>query len=173
MRRSRGFSLLEVVVAMAIFSIFLVIAFSLTSDMRKWEKNLPVNFMRNPQIMSVIARMRRDVLDIQINGEAPTYLNDHDGYKMGEKTLILQTILKDGLHVIVWDFSEPGVARRIAYDVGNKSQWTARGLPPEFSAGVEVDAVKFQDRAYAVRLKAKDSNGQLAIDQILQPRAHQ
>ncbi len=172
MRRSRGFTLLEVVVAMAIFGMFLVVAFSLTSDMRKWEKRLPVNFMRHPQVMSVIARMRRDVLDIQVHGKAPVYLNSHDGYTMGPKTLILQTILEDGLHVIVWDFSEPGVARRVAYDVGEKTQWIARGLPPEFSAGVGVDDVKFENRVYGVRLKAKDSNGQLAIDQILQPRAH-
>ena len=173
MKRSRGFTLLEVVVAMAIFGTFLVVAFSLTSDMRKWEKNLPVNFLRNPQIISVIARMRRDVLDIQINGKAPVYLHSHDGYTMGKKTLILQTILEDGLHVIVWDFSEAGVAKRISYDVGEKSQWIARGLPPEFSAGIDLDAVKFDGRVYGVRLKATDSNGQLAIDQILQPRAHE
>jgi hypothetical protein len=132
-----------------------------------------VNFMRNPQVISIISRMRRDVLDAQVQGDVPIYLNSHDGYTMGPKTLILQTILPDGLHVIVWDFSEPGIARRVAYDVGEKSQWIARGLPPEFSAGVETEAVKFEGRVYGVRLKAKDSNGQLAIDQILQPRAHE
>ena len=172
MSRKRGFTLLEVVVAMAIFGTFLVVALSLTSEMRKWEKRLPVNFLRNPQIMSVIARMRRDVLDIQVNGKAPVYPHSHDGYTMGDKTLILQTILEDGLHVIVWDFTEPGVAKRVAYDVGEKSQWVTRGLPAEFTAGLDVDAVKFPGRVWAVRLKATDSNGQLAIDQILQPRAH-
>ena len=63
-RRERGFTLLEVIVAMSIFGVFLYIVFSLTSDMRGWEKRLPVNFMRNPQVMSVVARMRRDVMDL-------------------------------------------------------------------------------------------------------------
>jgi hypothetical protein len=63
------------------------------------------------------------------------------------------------------------VARRISYDVGEKSQWIARGLPPELD--LELEAVEFPDRPYGVRLKAKDSNGQLAIDQIFQPRAHE
>ena len=173
MRRSRGFTLLEVAIAMAIFGMFLVVAFSLTSDMRKWEKRLPVNFMRHPQVMSVIARMRRDVLDVQVPPppNKRIYLKSHDGYTSGEQTLILQTILPDGLHIVVWDFTEAGVARRISYDVGDKSQWIARGLPPELD--LELEAVEFPNRPYGVRLKAKDSNGQLAIDQIFQPRAHE
>lgn len=171
MRRQRGFTLLEVAVAMAVFGIFLVIAFTLTSEMRGYEKKLPVNFMRNPQIISVIARMRRDVLDVlPFNGKI--YLPEHDGYTNGPKTLILQTVLPSGLQIVVWDLTEPGVAKRISYNVGVKSQWIARGLPPDFSANAVIDAVEFSGRPYGVRIKAKDSNGQLAIDQILQPRTH-
>ena len=173
MRRSRGFTLLEVVIAMAIFGVFLIVAFSLTSDMRKWEKRQPVNFLRNPNVISTNARMRRDVLDIRVNGNEPVYLLTHDGYEMGPKTLILQTILDNGQHVIIWDLSEPGVARRLDNKAAEKSEWVARGLPPDFTAGVDIDAVEFPDRVYGVRVKAKDSNGQLVIDQILQPRAHQ
>jgi hypothetical protein len=157
---------------MAIFGMFLVVAFMLTAEMRRWEKRLPVNFMRNPQIISVIARMRRDVLDV-LPFKGKIYLPSHDGYTNGPKTLIMQTVLPDsGLQIIVWDLTEPGVAKRISYKVGVKSEWTARGLPPEFTADAEFDAVEFPGRPYGVRIKAKDSNGQLAIDQILQPRAH-
>lgn len=171
MKRARGFTLLEVAVAMAIFGMFLVVAFTLTSEMRSWEKRLPVNFMRNPQIISVIARMRRDVLDVlPFNGKI--YLPSHDGYTNGPKTLIIQTVLPTGLQIIVWDLTEAGVAKRVSYNVGVRSQWAARGLPLEFTANAEFDAVKFPDRPYGVRIKAKDSNGQLAIDQILQPRTH-
>ena len=171
MRRERGFTLLEVVVAMAVFSIFLIVAFTLTSEMRAYEKKLPVNFMRNPQIISVIARMRRDVLDV-LPFNNKIYLPKHDGYVNGPKTLILQTNLITGLQIVVWDLTEPGVAKRISYNVGVKSQWAARGLPPEFTADVEFDAVEFPGRPYGVRIKAKDANGKLAIDQILQPRTH-
>lgn len=172
MKRQRGFTLLEVAVAMAVFGIFLVVAFTLTSEMRSYEKKLPVNFMRHPQIISVIARMRRDVLDV-LPFNNKIYLLNHDGYVNGPKTLILQTVMPNGgLQVIVWDLTEPGVAKRISYNVGEKSIWTARGLPPEFTADAEFDAVEFPERPYGVRIKAKDKNGNLAIDQILQPRTH-
>jgi hypothetical protein len=163
---------LEVVVAMAIFGVFLVVAFTLTSEMRAYEKKLPVNFMRNPQIISVIARMRRDVLDVLPFNER-IYLDSHDGYENGPKTLIMQTVLPNGsLQVVVWDLTEPGVAKRISYNVGAKTQWIARGLPPEFTADAKIDAIKFPGRPYGVRIKAKDPNGRLAIDQILQPRTY-
>ncbi|HEU4887875.1 MAG TPA: prepilin-type N-terminal cleavage/methylation domain-containing protein [Thermoanaerobaculia bacterium] len=172
MRRQRGFTLLEVAVAMSVFGIFLIVAFTLTSEMRSWEKKLPVNFMRHPQIISVIARMRRDVLDVQVPPNGKIYLASHDGYSNGPKTLIIQTVLPSGLQTVVWDFTEAGVAKRISYNVGVKTQWVARGVPSDFTAGLEIDAVEFEGRPYGVRIKAKDSNGQLAIDQILQPRTH-
>jgi prepilin-type N-terminal cleavage/methylation domain-containing protein len=168
----RGFTLLEVVVSMSIFATFLVLAFTLTSEMRRWEKKLPVNFIRNPQIISVIARMRRDVLDVQVPGNGKIYLPEYQGYMNGPKTLIIETGLPTGVQTVIWDFSEAGVARRVSYNVGVRSEWVARGVPPEFSAGVDIDAVEFAGRPYGVRLKAKDGNGTLAIDQILQPRAH-
>lgn len=171
-RRQRGFTLIEVIVSMTIFGIFLAIAFTLTSQMRGWERKLPVNFMRNPQIISVIARMRRDVLDVHVPPNDKIYVDEFEGYVNGSKTLIIETELPTGLQTIIWDFREAGVARRISYNVGVKSEWVARGLPPDFSAGVEIKAVKFEGRPYGVRLIAKDNHGQIAIDQILQPRAH-
>jgi prepilin-type N-terminal cleavage/methylation domain-containing protein len=172
LKRQRGFTLIEVVIAMAVFALFLAVAFTLTSEMRAYEKKLPVNFMRNQQVISVLARMRRDVLDV-LPFNRKIYLDEHDGYKNGPKTLILQTVLPTGLQVVVWDLTEPGVAKRISYNVGGKSVWVARGLPTEFTANAEIDAVDFPGRPYGVRIKAKDGNGQLAIDQILQPRAHE
>jgi prepilin-type N-terminal cleavage/methylation domain-containing protein len=174
-RRQRGFTLIEVMISMTIFAIFLAIAFTLTAEMRKWEKRLPVNFMRNPQIISVIARMRRDVLDVHPPAESDDtiYLEAHDGFVLGEKILIMQTQLPSGLQIIVWDFSQTGVVRRISYNVGVKSVWVARGIPPEFSVGVVFDSVTFEGRLDAVRLLVKDSNGRIAIDQILQPRAYE
>ena len=172
-RNQRGFTLLEVIVSLTIFGTFLAIAFLLTAEMRHWEKRLPVNFMRHPQIISVIARMRRDVLDVQITPNQPIYVNEHDGYVNGPKTLIIQTVLKTGSQIVVWDLSEPGVVRRVSYNVGVKSEWVARGVPPEFSVGTEIESVKFDGRPYGVRLIAKDTNGRISIDQILQPRSYE
>jgi hypothetical protein len=123
--------------------------------------------------MSVMARMRRDVVDmhIPIVGKSP-YLDEHDGFQNSSKTLIFETLLPTGtVQIIVWDFSEPEVVRRISYNVGVKSEWVARGLPPDFSS-LELEAEQIYGRPWGVRVKAKDSNGRIAIDQILQPRAH-
>ncbi len=172
-RHQRGHTLLEVIVSLTIFGTFLAIAFGLTAEMRRWERRLPVNFMRHPQIISVIARMRRDVLDVHIPVGQPIYIEKYDGYVNSRKTLIIQTGLDTGLQTVVWDFSEPGVVRRVSYNVGAKTEWVARGVPPDFSAGTELEAVEFKGRPYGVRLMAKDTYGRLAIDQILQPRTYQ
>jgi hypothetical protein len=170
-RRERGYSLLEVTVMLGAFAAVLAIFFIATAEMRQWEKRLPINFMRHPQVSAVIARMRRDV----VSAQAPDpYEPEFGGFTMSSKTLILRTIVPSGgLQTVVWDFSEPGVARRHAYTSTLKeSVWTARGLPNDFSSEVKLDAVEFDDRPYGVRITAKDSNGRIAIDQILQPRAH-
>ena len=72
---------------------------------------------------------------------------------------------------MIWDFSKPGEVLRRSYNVGVKTDWVARGVPPEFA--VEIEAVKFAGRPYGVRIVAKDQEGRVAIDQILQPRAHE
>jgi prepilin-type N-terminal cleavage/methylation domain len=172
-RRQLGYSLLEVIISMTIFGTFLAIAFALTAEMRMWERRLPVNFMRHPQIISVVARMRRDVQDVVLVGNNALYLDAHDGYVMGPKVLILQTGLETGSQIIVWDLSESGVVRRVSYNVGVKSVWTAHGVPPEFTAGAKLEAVEFPGRPYGVRLIAKDSHGLVSLDQILQPRSYE
>ena len=166
---SSGYTLLEVVVAMAVFGIFLFILAQLTTEMRSHEKRLPVNMHKNPMVISVLARLRRDVLDGL--GRDP-YRNEHDGYVSSPKVLILETVnTSGGSEMVVWDFRTPGEVRRRAYNVGNATEWVARGLPLDFSQ-LEIDAVKTgSGAAWATRIVAKDRKGQLAIDTILQPRA--
>ena len=172
-RRQRGYTLIEMVVSMSIFGTFLVVAFSLLAEMRMWEKRLPVNFMRHPQIISVISRMRHDVQDVQLQTAGSIYLKEYDGFTNGPKTLIIETGLTTGNQTVVWDFSEPTVVRRVSYNVGVKSEWVARGIPSEFSADVQIDSVSFTGRPFGVRLVTRGDDGRISIDQILQPRAYQ
>ncbi len=175
-RGERGYSLLEVVVMMSIFTALLGIFFVLTAEMRKWEQRLPVNYMRHPQVAVVMARLRRDVLDAHVHGgKGAPYVEKIGTYENDAKTLIFQTIVKGGgLQTVVWDFSEPGVVRRIAYTASmQESMWVARGLPVDFSKEVRIHAVEFDDRPYGVRIVAKGSDGRTSIEQILQPRAYQ
>ena len=168
-RRERGYSLLEVIVAMAIFGIFLALLFQLTAEMRFYEKRLPVNMHKHPQVIAVLARLRRDVLDA--HGRKP-YRSSHDGYTSSEKVLIVETVAASGgVQTVVWDFRTPREVRRRAYNVGSTTEWVARGLPLHFSQ-LEIDAVKTDDdAAWATRLVARDEKGRIAIDTILQPRA--
>jgi prepilin-type N-terminal cleavage/methylation domain-containing protein len=169
-KRQRGFTLMELVVTMAIFGVFLMIVGTLTLEMRGQEKRYPVNFMQHPQVVAVLSRMRRDVLD----GFGSNPYPDSAGggrYVQSPKTLIVQTIVGGGAQTVVWDFSHRGEVHRVAYNVGVPTEWVARGLPPDF--GANIDAVEMPGHPYGVRVTAVDSGHRLAIDLYLQPRAHE
>lgn len=167
-RRSRksGYTLIEVVIALAIFGIFLGVLAQLTREMTGYEKRLPVNFLSHPQVIAVLARLRRDVLDATM----PYYPESYAMYSQSPTTLILYTLEAGGnAQTIVWDFSNAGEARRRAFSVGNAtSDWIARGVP-KFT----VSSFPIPGHPDSVRVRAYDKNGLLAVDQIFQPRAHE
>ena len=165
-RGEQGYTLAEMIVSVAVFGIIVAIFAILTSEMRAHQQRQPINFMRHPQVSAVVSRMRRDVQDSKGG-----YLNSHDGYTLSSQVLIMEKIHETGgVRKIVWDFRESGVARRREYNVGVATEWVARGLP--VSASFDIDSVEFSGRPYGVRIKVSDAEGRLAIDQILQPRAH-
>ncbi len=170
-RRQAGYSLMEIMVAMTIFGVFLAILFILTAEMRAYQKRLPVNMMRHPQVSAVVSRLRRDVLDAY--GKNPYHRTEFDGYTQSKKTLIVDTLDPDDWSslTVVWDFSTPGEVKRREYRVGKATEWVARGLPEDFEH-LEIDAVKI-DAPYAVELVARDRKGRLAIDLIFQPRSEE
>jgi len=165
-RYMRGFSLMEMVVALTIFGAFLIICAILTKEMMGYEKKLPVDFLTYPQVSAVISRLRRDVED----ATAPYYPDAFENYIQSDSTLILYSLDEDNhAKTIVWDFTDPAIVRRRAYNVGMLSnEWIARGLPK-----IRINAYEVPDHAYSVRVQAVDSHGILAIDQIFQPRPHE
>lgn len=162
-RRARGYTLMEVVVVMALFGTFLFIIVSLTAEMRRNEKKWPVNFFSHPEVGSVLARIRRDVFD------STTMLDEFQAYTAGPTTLIVYTINDDGTaHTVVWDFRTPGEARRRAYKATQlDAEWVAHALPV-FTAAREP----MPSGPDAVRIRAIDDRGKLAIDEIFVPRPH-
>lgn len=173
----RGFTMIEVVVSLAVFGVFLMILTTLSLEMRTVEKRYPVDYMQNPQVMTVLARLRRDVLDAFRANPYPD--GSPDGkYVQSNKVLIIDTMVGtpddpaafSGKQTVVWDFTTPGEVHRISYNVGVKTEWVARGLPSDFDA--TIDAVETPGHPYGVRITAKDSKGHLSIDQYLQPRSH-
>ncbi|MGZ5493759.1 MAG: type II secretion system protein [Thermoanaerobaculia bacterium] len=170
----RGFTLLEVVMTVAIFGLFLMMLVTLTAEMRGQEKRYPINFMKHPQVIAVLSRLRHDVIDAW---KTDTYPDQYPPlptaalYKQSKKTLLINTLVGGGKQTVVWDFSKSGEVHRISYNVGIGTEWVARGLPPDFDA--DLDAVEVPGRPFGVRFIANDAKGQRAIDQYYQPRTHQ
>jgi prepilin-type N-terminal cleavage/methylation domain-containing protein len=162
-RPERGYTLLEIVMVLAIFGIFILVLVEVTADMMHYERRHPVNFMMHPQVSVVVARMQRDVEDTTF----PYYLQTWDTYNYGPKILILYVLTPGGAQDVVWDFSQPGEVHRYSYNVGVKTEWVARGLPD-----FQITDFPIVGKPDSVRIKAYDQGGKLAIDQIFQPRPH-
>ena len=162
-RAQRGFTLIEVVVSLALFGVFILIITQLTREMNGYERRLPVNFLAHPQVGAALSRLRRDVLD------STNYPDTYDTYSQGPKTLIVVAVQPSGYtENVVWDFSVPNEVRRRAYSVGNMtSEWVAHGVPSFVIKDFEIS-----DHPDSVRIQAYDTKGRLAVDQIYQPRRH-
>jgi prepilin-type N-terminal cleavage/methylation domain-containing protein len=163
---NRGFTLMEIVVALSIFGVFILISAILTKEMMGYEKKMPIDFLTNPQVSAVISRLRRDVED----ATAPYYYDVFENYKQSPSTLILYSLNENNnAQTIVWDFTDPAIVRRRVYNVGVlANEWIARGLP-----AFSIDSYEVPNHAYSVRIQAVDQHGILAIDQIFQPRPHE
>ena len=162
-KRQRGYTLLEIVVTLAIFGVFLLILVVLTADMRANEKRYPINYMAHPEVSSVMARMRKDIFDTKY------YPSAFQTYEQSPKTLVLYTLQQTGFgETVIWDFRKAGEVRRIAFNATQQSSdWVARGVP-QFSIG-SFTLGSGQD---AVRITATDEQGRLAIDEIFVLRPH-
>ena len=164
-KRSSGYTLLEIVITLAVFGFFLMMIVSLTAEMRANEKRYPVNFMAHPEMSGVMARMRKDIYDTM------SYTAEWQGYAQTHQTLILYTLTEGGgAETVVWDFRTPAEVHRKAWVATElRTDWVARGLP-NFS--VDIDTYRLPTGQDAVRIQATDDQHRLAIDEIFVPRKH-
>lgn len=155
--------MLEIIVALAVFGILMLVLAGLDREFLRFDREMRVQFFLHPEPMSVLARVRRDVLDsrgypasFQSWSQSPTQL-----------LLYVEDPKTPKLMIVVYDFSEVGFARRLAFEGKEKvSDWRARGVP-KFTIG----SYDMPRGGTAVRLKALDEKGRLAVDQIIQPRS--
>jgi hypothetical protein len=153
---------MEVVMTIAIFAVFMAILVTLTVEMRKNEQKYPVNFMTHPEVAGVIARLRKDIFDTLY------YPHDWKGYEQTGKTLILYSLKTTGFgQTVVYDFQTAGEVHRKEYNATDlTNEWVARGVP-----SFQIYEYEFEGKK-AVRIKAFDDKGKLAIDEIFVPRPH-
>ena len=150
-KRARGYSLMEIVVTLAVFGTFLWIVVILTSEMRANEKRYPINYMAHPEVGSLMARMRKDVFDTKY------YPATFQSYQQTPQTLILYTLRQTGFgETVIWDFRTQLTA-----------DWVARGVPD-----FQIASFTLNTGQDAVRITAIDEQNRLAIDEIFVPRPH-
>jgi prepilin-type N-terminal cleavage/methylation domain-containing protein len=162
-KRPRGYTLMEIVVTLAVFGIFLFIVVRLTAEMRLNEKKYPVNYMSHPEVGAVMARLRKDILDTKY------YPSAFQGYQQTPRTLLLYTLRQTGFgETVVYDFRKSGEARRKAYNATQlTTDWVARGVPD-----FQISSFTLSTGQDAVRITARDDQNRVAIDEIFVPRPH-
>lgn len=162
-KRQRGYTMMEIVVTLAVFGIFLWIIVILTTEMRANEKRYPINYMAHPEVGSVMARLRKDVFDTKY------YPATFQGYQQTPKTLILYTLRQTGFgETVIYDFRTPGEVHRKAFNSLQLSgDWVARGVP-----SFQIGSFTLSTGQDAVRITATDEQNRLAIDEIFVPRPH-
>lgn len=170
----RGFSLIEMIVAIAILGFLVLMLVLLERDLVMFDRKTRVDLFSQPNTASVLHRLRRDVLD------SWNYRASYKGLRQSPTVLLLDGYV-DGVkirrsHVIIWDFTDPGIARRIEYaDDRLVSEWSTNA-----QARFEVESYRMCDEAdgetvprcsgpYFVYLKAYDAKGNLVVDEKVTP----
>ena len=161
--RRRGYSLMEVVVTLAVFGMLLLIVTVVTAEMRANEKRYPINYLAHPEVGSVMARLRKDVLDTKY------YPDAFQGYEQTPETLILYTLRQSGFaETVVYDFRTHGAVHRKVFNATEMTgDWVANGVPVFQKSWLSLDTGQT-----AVRITATDDQNRLAIDQIFVSRPH-
>lgn len=154
---------MEMVVTLALFSVFIAIIGIVTYNMFYVQQKWPINYMTHPEVGGVVARVRRDVLD------SLYYPHDWEGFEQTKRTLIIYVVGQDGYaKTIVYDFRKNGEVRRLQYNAKQlESTWIGHAMPT-----FEIGDYTLDTGQVAVRLIATDPGGKLAIDQIFFPRTH-
>lgn len=170
MRSERGFSLVELIVTIAILGFLILILVSLERELVLFDRKTRVDLFTQPNTSAVLHRIRRDVLD------AKNYVDEAYGeYEPGPSVLLLDFPPSwrkaEESYVIVWDFSEEKKAKRIELVDGEKiSEWaTETGAKYEIAAWQACTEESGCGGPYYMRLLGHDAKGAIVVDQKVAP----
>lgn len=156
-RHAAGLTLLELVVAMAIFSVFLLILGLIAADFANLERGVRFRWFLHPDDAAVITRLRRDVLDSR------GYPLEHNGAPQTPQYLILS--MGSGGRV-TWEFTEGRAVRSEWEGSARRGEWAANA-----TRNFAIGAWEMPNEDVAVRLTGRSSDGSIVVDQIFVPRA--
>lgn len=158
--RERGFSMLELVVAMAIFAVFLVALLELQREAISFDRTIRIDWTPNAYPTSVASRLRRDVQ------EASSYPAEFLHFRQSPQTLILRRSAETPPRTVIYEF-DPASSRRREY-VGEDPAafWEARETPRFI-----VDAAEGLNGEIGVSLRGFDATNRLVVEGDFFPRA--
>lgn len=161
-RRERGFTMIEMVVALAVFGILILVSVEIEQELFRAEKTQVVDFFSHPELDAIVVRLRADVLD------STGYPASAGTWRQSPKTLLLSIPAGNAATIVAWDFSHAGEARRLELHGSTEAaSWVARGTP-----SFEISSVTMPDGTVAVHLVGTSSDGERIVDRVFAPRAH-
>lgn len=156
-RRSEGWTLLEMIIVLAIFSVLLTMVTGLYIELIRVDADVRSELLEHPELPVLLERFGRDVLDSR------RYPNAIKEWSQTAEVLLVE---REPGSVVVWDFSQAGLARRIELEGGvERSLWTARGLP-----AITISAEEIVEDRMGLRMRLTSEGGDLIYDRIFQPR---
>lgn len=158
--RCAGFTMLELVVAMAIFAVFLAALLELQREAISFDRTIRFEWMRNSYPTAVAARLRKDVQ------EASSYPASFLHFRQSPQMLLLRRSADTPVRTIIYEFDATSARRREYSGEDPTSYWETRDTPHFF-----IDAAEGSNGETGVALRGFDRQNRLVVEGSFFPRA--
>jgi len=159
-RSRRGASLLELLIALSIFGVFLIVIMVLQREAIRFDRQVQIQWKDHVHPSAIAARLERDVR------EASSYPASFLHFTQSSSTLLLRRSGNGPQQTIIYEF-ENGMTRRREYkNESPEHYWEARGVPR-----FVVTAITSESGNVGVQLTGIDARSRIIIENAFFPRA--